>query len=51
MSTNTKQLKSKGFILHEELCKFVNDEKENNVSICDTMFIVHNGNQYVLFYF
>lgn len=51
MSTKTKQLKSKAFSTHEELRHFVNDEKGNNVSITDTMFIVHNGNQYVLFYF
>lgn len=49
--THTKQMKSRGFYTHDELTKFINDEKTNKVSICDTMFIVHDGQKFVLFYF
>lgn len=45
-----KQFKSKSFSSHEKLCDFVNDVK-NNVQFTDTMFVIHNGHAYVLFYF
>ena len=48
--SHIKQIKSKGFYTHKELTVFIND-RTNKVSITDTMFIIHDGQQFVLFYF